>query len=937
MFKPGNLIHARGRDWVVQSGSTDDLLSVRPLSGSGDELEYIVPDLELEAVRPASFPEPDVSRMGNLEDSAIFRNAVMLRLRDGAGPLRCMGHIAVEPRSYQLTPLLMALRMETIRLLIADDVGIGKTIEAGLIAREMMDRYEIERISILCPPHLVDQWVKEMREHFNLPAVALTSSSVYSLEKRLPSGMSLTQYYPVTVVSLDYIKNPGRRDNFIHTAPEFIIVDEAHTCTEKNGRTSQLRFNLLKDLASKADRHMVFLTATPHSGDNVAFGNLLSLIDPRFAVLGSLDSKDMEGYRDLREELSLHLVQRQRKDVLEFRDKPNFARRLQNEYQYSFNGEWNEFFESVRDYCAKLGEKYSQERNPAIWYAILALYRSIASSPASAIKALETRIRSVTGPESEDDTSLEESLEILMDTNSSDAAADVDVTDIFRHDRVLKDLLEKAKILQELDDPKFRLLLRVLKEQFLKPDQFSNEPYRPIVFCKYVATANYVADKLKDALPKNRYHIEVITGQQSPEERQERVDALGKEDYPILVATDCLSEGINLQEQFNAVIHYDLAWNPTRHEQREGRVDRFGQVSQYVKCAMLYGEDNPVDGLILNVILRKAKTIRDSLGVIVPVPDDNRAIQNALIQATMLKKRDEKQLEFDFGEIEDLEESLSKPWEDALEKAKLSRTIFAQRSIHTDDVYALLSKEKLILGTEDDVEDFTMRILSRLKVHPIRTDKGCILKLDEIADQNLKIHLREAGVQNEIKVSFHYPPASGYTFIHRSHPLVEALSSFAFEYNMENDTAGGFDLGSRCAVTETAEVSEVIFMYMVRIRMQINTQGHTSMAEETLLLRDCGDSLLVMSGEEYRKYLAVMPSGNLSQAYRERKMCQALGRFHDRAKDISLILNDRARTLYDENNAVRTASKAGGRLSVQPCDGVDLLGAYVLIPSGEDL
>ena len=935
MFNPGNLVHARGRDWVVQSGSTKDLLCLRPLTGSSDSLTYLVPSLEPEAICEARFPYPDASRMGNFEDSSMFRNAVMLRLRDGAGPLRCLGHIAVEPRSFQLTPLLMALKMDTIRLLIADDVGVGKTIEAGLIVREMLDRFEIDRISVLCPPHLVDQWVKELSEHFNLPAVALTSSTVFSLEKKLPSGMSLTQYYPITVVSLDYIKNPNRRDNFVQTAPEFIIVDEAHTCTEKNGKTNQLRFNLLKELASNSERHMLFLTATPHSGDNAAFGNLLSLIDPKFAVLGDVNSKDMNEYRALREALALHLVQRQRKDVLQFQDKPNFAKRLQNEFQYSLNGEWKEFFEDVREYCGKLGERYSQDRNSAIWYAILALYRSIASSPASAIKALDTRIRNVMEEENED-SDLEESMKILMDTNSSDVAADVDTTYLFKHDKALKDLLEKAKILQELDDPKFSLLLKILKEHFLKPDEYSNEPYKPIIFCKYIATANYVAKKLKEALPK-KYHIEVITGQQSPEERQERVNNMGLEDFPILVATDCLSEGINLQEQFNAVIHYDLAWNPTRHEQREGRVDRFGQSAQYVKCAMIYGKDNPVDGLILNVILRKAKTIRDSLGVIVPVPDDSKAIQSALIQATMLKRKQTNQLEFDFGEIEDIQESLNKPWEDALEKAKLSRTIFAQRAIHTDDVYALLTKEKLILGTEDDVEDFVLRVLTRLNSRPEKTSKGYVLCLQNILNKELRTYLQEAGIADNLRVTFHYPPESGYVYVHRSHPLVESLASYTFEYNMENQNE--YNLGTRCSVTETKAVSQIVNLYMVRIRMQINTFNHSSMAEETLLLKNQGSKLVVMEPSDYKNYLGIVPSSNLAPAYKERMISSAINLYSNNSESLNEILSQRAKVLLDENNAIRTASSRGGigRISVVPCDGIDLLGSYVLIPSGEDL
>ena len=205
---PGFLINARGRDWVIQSGSTENLLCLRPLTGSDDEAVYIVPSLEREEIKDAVFPEPDPEKNGNTEEGNLFRSSAMLRLRNGTGPLRCMGNIAVEPRSYQLTPLLMALKLDTIRLLIADDVGIGKTIEAGLIAKEMLDRFEIERLSVLCPSHLVSQWVSELREHFNLPAVALTASSVYSLEKKVPKDMDITECYPVTVISLDYIKTP---------------------------------------------------------------------------------------------------------------------------------------------------------------------------------------------------------------------------------------------------------------------------------------------------------------------------------------------------------------------------------------------------------------------------------------------------------------------------------------------------------------------------------------------------------------------------------------------------------------------------------------------------------------------------------------------------------------------------------------------------------
>jgi len=118
-----------------------------------------------------------------------------------------------------------------------------------------------------------------------------------------------------------------------------------------------------------------------------------------------------------------------------------------------------------------------------------------------------------------------------------------------------------------------------------------------------------VADHLKQTFPKAV--IDAVTGEYTPEERRERVEALAEGESRVLVATDCLSEGINLQHLFTAVVHYDLAWNPTRHEQREGRVDRFGQQAPEVRCTMLYGQDNPVDGFVLNVILRKGESHRE--------------------------------------------------------------------------------------------------------------------------------------------------------------------------------------------------------------------------------------------------------------------------------------------------------------------------------------
>jgi superfamily II DNA/RNA helicase len=163
--------------------------------------------------------------------------------------------------------------------------------------------------------------------------------------------------------------------------------------------------------------------------------------------------------------------------------------------------------------------------------------------------------------------------------------------------------------------------------------------YHPVVFCRYVATAHYVAATCAKHFPKG--HDRMVTGELHARRAARASRSMGDGGEPagrILVATDCLSEGINLQHLFTAVVHYDLAWNPTRHEQREGRVDRFGQQAPEVRCTMLYGQDNPVDGFVLNVILRKGEAIQKELGVLVPMPEDEQRINQALVKAALMKR-----------------------------------------------------------------------------------------------------------------------------------------------------------------------------------------------------------------------------------------------------------------------------------------------------------
>ncbi len=799
-FLPGNLVRARGREWVVQSDSRRDWLRLRPLSGADDESIALIPELELHPVEPATFDWPDPARAGSHAAALLLRDALRLTLRAGAGPFRSFGNIAVEPRGYQLVPLLMALRLSTVRLLIADDVGIGKTIEAGLIARELMDRGEIARLAILCPPHLVEQWQSELEIRFNLQAVALTSASASRIERDLPHGVRLFDHHPVVVVSLDYIKSERHREQFLATAPECIIVDEAHTCAS-SGAGKQLRFELLQRLARDAQRHLILLTATPHSGDETAFYNLLSLLDPRFAALqGRMTASD-----PLRQELARHFVQRRRKDIVEWQaethDGRGFPRRMKTELTYQLSGEWGAFFDAVQDYCRELAETVEQQEQQGgarlIWYATLALLRCVASSPAAAVKALTTRLE---GTLPDDDLLSDERLHDgeADDLSGSDLEPPAQVQDAAPRLQAL--IADAQRLSGKAGDPKLAALIRHI-------GLLVKEGYHPVVFCRYIATAHYVAEHIKAAFPKAT--VDAVTGELTPEERRERVDDMEDTEQRILVATDCLSEGINLQHLFTAVVHYDLAWNPTRHEQREGRVDRFGQQADEVRCTMLYGQDNPVDGFVLNVIIKKGEAIQKELGVLVPMPEDTARINQALVKAALMKRSDSRtsspQVAFDFGEPEQLLAPLQAQWRDALEKAKANRTVFAQRRIKPDEVLPEWHKQQQALGTQDDVQRFLQSACVRLG-SPLEIGRKQTARF-------LPQHLPEALRQRLADEGIDKPQLIDFSELHRSHPLVGLLA----QHLLEDALSGERPLAARCAATLTNDVEVVTTLYLLRL------------------------------------------------------------------------------------------------------------------------
>lgn len=491
-FQPGSIVAARGREWIVLPESNNQILHLRPMGSAEDDKTIIFQPLEPQPVEQAHFPLPNPKAFGTHSASRLLRDAMMLKLRSGAGPFRSFGNIAVEPRAYQLVPLLMAMKHETVRLLIADDVGIGKTIEAGLIARELMDRGEIKRLSVLCPPHLCEQWQDELEKRFNIRAAIVRTSTASRLERGLPPGTSIFEAWNFTIVSLDYIKSDKRRDEFYRSCPEAVIVDEAHTCTLRGGlQSKQKRFQLLKGLSEDSNRHMILLTATPHSGDEEAFYNLLGLLNPEFIKLkdGVKDARN-----PLRQKLADHFVQRRRPDIEEWQnDSSLFPKRQTTEITYTLTGAWGDLFRNVLTYARELVEAAGEEdkqQQRINWWAALALLRCVSSSPAAAVSALRTRLTAVHDDEGTLDISQLDAMaqeRVFDGTDEALSTIDIEPGAYTRDSQTLSALIDQAYALHgETGDPKLKALVKHLKE-------LVKEGFQPVVFCRYIATAHYLA------------------------------------------------------------------------------------------------------------------------------------------------------------------------------------------------------------------------------------------------------------------------------------------------------------------------------------------------------------------------------------------------------------------------------------------------------------
>jgi len=382
------------------------------------------------------------------------------------------------------------------------------------------------------------------------------------------------------------------------------------------------------------------------------------------------------------------------------------------------------------------------------------------------------------------------------------------------------------------------------------------------------------------------------------------------------------------------VVHYDLSWNPTRHEQREGRVDRYGQNSKVVRVLTYYGVDNQIDGVVLDVLIRKHKAIRTSLGISVPVPADTETVLAALMHGSLLKGGVD-QLALDFAQAE--RDELHGEWQAAADREKLSRTMFAQHAIRTEEVAQELEAIRRSIGSGVDVEWFVREVLTG---HGARIKEGdpLTIGLAEVP-RSVRDAIKDYRDLEELQAKFALPVGQGVLYLHRTHPVVEGLAGHVLDCALDPLLAGK-SLARRAGVTYTRAVSRRTTAVLLRLRYHIVTTGRNG--ERALLAEDW--QLAAFTGaaaapeslpeDQAEALLLSRPEKNIPPDLARPHLDRILADLPALDGPFADLARRRGEAILDAHRRVRKAVRLTGVTQrIEPKLPADILGVYVYLPA----
>lgn len=536
-----------------------------------------------------------------------------------------IGHkAAINAADYQLTPTLKALQLPRPRLLIADGVGLGKTIEVGIFLAELIKRGKGKRIMVLAPKSILAQFQQELWHRFAIPLVRLDSEGIAKIKSQLPSNKNPFEFYDKTIISIDTLKNNAKFRHYLEKSRwDVVAIDECHTvANDKSDRGDLAQF-----IAKKCES-LILTSATPHNGRKENFANLIHMIEPTAIPRdGDYDKSHVEPY----------YVRRFKNDITDETVRANFQERQVLRVSAKLSSAEIDFLQFQQEIKFKAISAFKNGKSKDDFLFSIGIFKAFMSSPAAALSSINNRIEKVKGSKSNPEA-IAENIEIL---------------------NTLKVKLET--IIQFDSDTKYK----TLKETLIKLGWTGRkQDDRFVIFAERISSLTYLEQKLKADFKISADAIQFFHGGLSDKEQQDIVEDFGKQDSDVrlLLCSDAGAQGVNLHFYCNRMFNYDIPWSLITLEQRNGRIDRYGQKkTPYIHYIIA---ESDIEGLktdlhIVERLTRKEEVVYKTLGdagSVMKLYDANKEeqfVEQAILTQNedFLDHLEEQMADFDFSTL----------------------------------------------------------------------------------------------------------------------------------------------------------------------------------------------------------------------------------------------------------------------------------------------
>ncbi|MBU2967541.1 DEAD/DEAH box helicase [Amphritea sp. 2_MG-2023] len=594
VYAPGARVVIRDCEWIVRRADLSDdggyILTVDGLSElvSGKSARFLTQleeaDKTIRVLDPAETCfEQDLTP--GFEKSRLFIETQLRQITPADNKIHLGHKAAMDPVPYQLDPALQALQQNRQRILIADAVGLGKTLEAGILMTELMRRGKGKRILVLTLKSMMTQFQKEMWNRFTIPLTRLDSAGLQRVRNNIPGNHNPFYYYDKSIISIDTLKQDNEYRRHLEQAYwDIIVIDEAHNVAERSSGSQ--RAKLAQLLAGRSDS-LIMLSATPHDGKARSFASLMNMLDP--TAISDPDDYAKEDFRD-----KGLVIRRFKKDIRD-QVQQDFKERVVNDIYLNASPEEEAAYQALLDVPFTYRGEHSAELNGQL--VRIGLQKSIFSSPAAAQVSIEQRIKKL--------TTLTASKHVVSDDEQQEVQA-------------LQSLLLALRNVDAIHFNKYQQLLKLLKSSDYGWKKNNTED-RLVLFSERIETLHWLRSQMMDDLTLKDDAVRILHGGMSDIEQQSIVEDFGKPESKlrVLLCSDVASEGINLHYLSHRLVHFDLPWSLMVFQQRNGRVDRYGQEQIPIITYLINQSDNPTvkgDQRILEILKEKDEQAYKNIG-----------------------------------------------------------------------------------------------------------------------------------------------------------------------------------------------------------------------------------------------------------------------------------------------------------------------------------